>query len=80
MRTLVDIRDDQIAALDALAKAAKKPRAVIIRTAIDEYVGKNTAKAANDDKSWLDEAFGLWAKRGFKEDGLAYERRLRDEW
>lgn len=80
MRTLVDIKDDQIAALDALAKAAKKPRAVIIRAAIDEYVEKNAVKAANEDTSWLDAAFGLWAKRGFKEDGLAYERRLRDEW
>lgn len=77
MRTLVDIRDDQIAALDALAKASKKPRAVIIRAAISEYVEKNAAKVANDDKSWLDEAFGLW---GPGEDGLEYQRRLRAEW
>jgi len=26
----------------------------------------------------IDEAFGLWAGRG--EDGLAYQKRMRDEW
>jgi hypothetical protein len=26
----------------------------------------------------MDEAFGLWANR--KEDGLAYQQRMRDEW
>jgi hypothetical protein len=70
MRTLVDMRPEDVEALDAAARRAKKPRAALIREAISEYL----AKHAPPD---FDGAFGLW---GGKIDGLAYQRKIRAEW
>jgi predicted transcriptional regulator len=72
MRILVDATEAQVAALDKLAMQEKKPRAAVIRAAIDEYVARNRRKAA------LEDSFGIWGKDG--EDGLAYQERLRSEW
>jgi metal-responsive CopG/Arc/MetJ family transcriptional regulator len=71
MRTLVDLGDTQIEALDELSKKDKRSRASLIRQAIDEYLGKQRDKQAGD-------AFGLWGKR--KMDGLAYQEKVRNEW
>lgn len=71
MRTLVDLGDAQIEALDALSKAEKRSRAALIRQAIDEYLGKRRDEQEGN-------AFGLWGKR--KVDGLAYQKRVRSEW
>lgn len=71
MRTLVDIGDAQVRALDELAKAERKSRASLIRHAIDDYLAKRQAKRRED-------AFGLWGKH--KVDGLAYQRKVRGEW
>jgi predicted transcriptional regulator len=72
MRILVDADEGQVAALDALAKREKRPRAAVIRAAIDDYVARNKQPAP------LADSFGLWGKDG--EDGLAYQERLRSEW
>ncbi|AQR63241.1 CopG family transcriptional regulator [Brevundimonas sp. LM2] len=71
MRILVDANEEQVAALDALAKREKRPRAAVIRAAIDDYVARHQRQAVKD-------GFGLWGKDG--EDGLAYQERLRSEW
>ena len=71
MRTLVDLRDGQVEALDELAKAEKKSRASLIRQAIDDYLAKCHTQRRED-------AFGLWGKH--KVDGLAYQKRVRSEW
>lgn len=71
MRTLVDIGDSQVQALDELAKTEKKSRASLIRQAIDDYLAKRQAKRRED-------AFGLWGKH--KVDGLAYQKKVRGEW
>ena len=71
MRTLVDIRDSQVEALDELAKVEKKSRASLIRHAIDDYLARHHAKRRED-------AFGLWGKH--KTDGLAYQKKVRSEW
>jgi predicted transcriptional regulator len=71
MRTLVDLEDGQVEALDELAKAGKKSRASLIRQAIDDYLAKCRAQQRGD-------AFGLWGNR--KVDGLAYQKRVRREW
>ena len=71
MRTLVDIGDAQIQALDELSKKEKRSRAALIREAIDDYVGKRRGGRQGD-------AFGLWGKR--KVDGLAYQEKVRGEW
>ncbi len=72
MRILIDANEEQVAALDKLAKREKRPRAAVIRAAIDDYVARNKRAAA------LKDSFGLWGNDG--EDGLAYQERLRSEW
>jgi metal-responsive CopG/Arc/MetJ family transcriptional regulator len=71
MRTLVDLGDTQIQALDELSKKEKRSRAALIRQAIDDYLGKRRDEQESD-------AFGLWGKR--KVDGLAYQEKVRGEW
>ena len=71
MRTLVDLGDHQIHALDELSKKEKLSRAALIRRAIDDFLAKRHSKQEGD-------AFGLWGKR--KVDGLAYQEKVRGEW
>jgi metal-responsive CopG/Arc/MetJ family transcriptional regulator len=71
MRTLVDLGDTQIQALDELSKKEKRSRAGLIRQAIDDYLAKRHSKEESD-------AFGLWGNR--KMDGLAYQEKARREW
>ena len=44
MRTLVDLGDSQIQALDELSKKDKRSRAALIRQAIDDYLAKRHSK------------------------------------
>jgi predicted transcriptional regulator len=71
MRILVDLVDSKIEALDELAKAENKPRSVLIRQAVDDYLAKRRIKREG-------KAFGLWGNR--KVDGLAYQKKVRSEW
>ena len=56
MRTLVDLGEAQIEALDELSKKEKRSRAALIRQAIDDYLAKRRSKKESD-------AFGLWGNR-----------------
>ena len=71
MRTLVDLGDTQIQALDELSKKDKRSRAVLIRQAIDDYLAKRHNKQEGD-------AFGIWGKR--RVDGVVYQEKVRREW
>lgn len=71
MRTLVDLGDTQIQALDELSKREKRSRAALIRQAIDDYLAKRHSKPESN-------AFGLWGER--KVNGLAYQDKVRREW
>ncbi|MBP7240729.1 ribbon-helix-helix protein, CopG family [Amaricoccus sp.] len=70
MRTLVDLVDTQVRALDRLAKRQERSRAAVIREAVDAYLDRHGLADG-------DEAFGLW---GRDVDGLAYQERARSEW
>lgn len=70
MRTLVDIPDAQIEALDKLAAAKQVSRASLIREAVGELLDRQKDDAVRS-------GFGLWSN---EEDGLAVQRRLRSEW
>ena len=72
-RFLVDIPDDDLARIDAIARAEGRSRASVLREAVADYI-------AESSKDWLEAGFGLWAKYGFTEDGLEYQNRSRDEW
>ena len=71
MRTLVDIPEDDIEMLNELSAARRVSRSELVRSAITLYLRTNGSDLT-------DNAFGLWAAR--KEDGLAYQKRLRSEW
>lgn len=70
MRTLVDLPEDDLQALNRLGQRRQISRAKVIRLAVREFLDRH-AEAAKD------EAFGLW---GPGEDGLEYQQRLRSEW
>jgi metal-responsive CopG/Arc/MetJ family transcriptional regulator len=71
MRTLIDVGETQIRALDELSRREKRSRAALIREAIDDYLAKRRSQRDG-------QAFGLWGKR--KTDGLAYQEKVRREW
>lgn len=79
MRTIVDIPEDQIKALDVLGKKQDLSRAELVRRAVGQYLEAEQ----KSQKSKLDQYFGL-----FKDDptvfegldGLAWQRKMRAEW
>ncbi|MCM2404100.1 ribbon-helix-helix domain-containing protein [Rhizobium sp. S153] len=71
MRTLVDIDEKALAALDDIARRQRVSRASLIREAVSDLLLKRQGPA---DEA----AFGLWAEK--KVDGLAYQKALRQEW
>jgi hypothetical protein len=71
MRTLVDLPDPHIEALAALCARTNQKRAAVIRAAVAEYLERHGAKP-------IDIGFGLWDAA--REDGLAYQAKVRAEW
>lgn len=78
----MDIPEEQLVPLDALAKEERVSRAEMVRRAVAMLLASmatNTSK-----KSSFDEAFGLWADceehNGLPSDGVEYQRALRAEW
>ena len=71
MRTIIELPADQLQALDAISKRENISRAEAVRRAIAEHIQRH---GRGDSKR----AFGLWRDR--KEDGVAYQERLRREW
>ncbi len=70
-RILIDLSDDVIQRLDNLKKLRNQPRAELLREAIEQYLDQQSASIIRD-------ALGLWGNQ--QEDGLEYERKLREEW
>lgn len=71
MKTLIEIEDADIEALDAIAARSKQSRSALIRKAIGDFLAATNVNAK-------DEGFGLWGKR--KIDGMAYQKKIRAEW
>lgn len=71
MRIIIELSEEQLAALAAISSREKTSRAEIIRRAVGNYL-----REEQSDKGWS--AFGLWKKK--KIDALKYESRLRAEW
>ncbi len=73
VRTLIDLKDDDIAALDAEAKREGVSRAALMRQAIAEFLGRRRRPEGG--------GFGAWKKASKANiDGLACQERLRREW
>lgn len=71
MRTIIELPEEQIEALDGICRRERISRAEAIRRAVTLLVRERGVDARSG-------AFGLW--RGRRADGLEYERRLRREW
>ena len=71
MRTIIDLPQDQIAALDHL-RGSQRSRAALIREAVALYLAQQPTSFDNLP------AFGVWRDR--QVDSLLYEDTLRDEW
>jgi len=72
MRTIIDLPDRQVDALERISRSRKLSRAELIRQAVDRYLQEHLPGR--------DEAFGLWTREGVRQDGVTYQRRLRKEW
>ncbi|TCW85198.1 CopG family transcriptional regulator [Burkholderia sp. SRS-46] len=70
-RILVDLSDGQLDELAVIVETEHRPRAAIIRDAIDAYISQHK-------RPLTDDVFGLWKDRAV--DGLAYQEELRSEW
>lgn len=70
-RILIDLSDDVIQRLDNLKQIRNQPRAELLREAIELYLDQQSASVIRD-------ALGLWGNQ--QDDGLEYERKLREEW
>lgn len=71
MRTLIEIPDTDIKALDLLRQQRGESRSKLVRRAVREYLERNLQPEP-------ERAFGLWRDRD--DDGLDYQRKLRAEW
>ncbi|MEX9254571.1 ribbon-helix-helix protein, CopG family [Pseudenterobacter timonensis] len=70
-RILIDLSDEVIQRLDNLKRLRNQPRAELLREAIELYLDQQSTSVIRD-------ALGLWGNE--KDDGLVYERKLREEW
>jgi len=71
VRTIIELPQEQLDALESVCRRDGISRAEAIRRAIAHHVRDGRA-------STRDRAFGLW--RGRRLDGVTYQRRLRREW
>jgi metal-responsive CopG/Arc/MetJ family transcriptional regulator len=70
-RILIDLPDSQIEELAVLVEVEQRPRAAVIRDAIEAYISQHKPMLGAD-------VFGLWKSK--KVDGLEYQQQLRSEW
>ena len=74
MRNLVDIPDEDIEKLDALAAREKRSRAAAIRDAVKLYLVQNSG-----GKDWIARGAGYWKHRSDIGDAVEYQRALRED-
>jgi len=74
MRTLVDIPEEDVAKLDALARRQGKSRAAEIREAIKLHLVQNA-----DNNDWIARGAGYWKDRGDIGDAVEYQRAMRED-
>jgi metal-responsive CopG/Arc/MetJ family transcriptional regulator len=72
MRTIIEIPDNMLHALDIAREKQNCSRAAIIREAISAFLERNKHQTN------LNQSFGTWKDQ--KKDGLEYQEKLREEW
>ena len=76
-RILADIPDDDLSWLDRTAGEQGKSRAAVLREAVSTYRAQSQP---DNDKAWLDAAFGIWKDRTDIGDSVDWQRRERASW
>ncbi len=71
MRMTVNIPDEDIGALDELARISMSSREELIVSAVSNLLRPGSKPLPRD-------AFGAWG--GHAVDGLSFQRKLREEW
>lgn len=72
-RILLDLSDDVIKRLDDLKVQRNLPRAELLREAVEQYLERQDRA-----ETTISKALGHW--QGCEEDGVEYQRKLREEW
>jgi metal-responsive CopG/Arc/MetJ family transcriptional regulator len=72
MKVLIDLPGESVKALDEIARKHKSARVDVIRKFIQKALDEESAVS-------FEEAFGSWKKSPKSGDGVAFQRRLRDE-
>lgn len=72
-RILLDLSDEVIKRLDILKQQRNLPRAELLREAVEQYLEKQSQA-----ELMISGALGIWQE--CEEDGVEYERKLREEW
>jgi len=75
VRTIVDLPDEQILALDAYSKKYGVSRAEAVRRAVASFLPKRRHRRVDFRNH---PAFGSWKNRDV--DSVEYQRKLRAEW
>ncbi|HHH7925412.1 TPA: protein YiiF [Escherichia coli] len=70
-RILLDLSNEVIKQLDDLEVQCNLPRAELLREAVDQY-------QVNQSQTAISSVPGIW--QGSEEDGVEYQRKLREEW
>ncbi|CAD5638954.1 TPA: CopG family transcriptional regulator [Escherichia coli] len=70
-RILLNLSNELFKQLDDLEVQRNLPRAELLREAVDQYL-------VNQSQTARASAFGIW--QGSEEDGIEYQRKLREEW
>lgn len=75
-KTIVNLEPDDKAWLDQEARRRKLPMTELVRQAVHSYRLREQSRNRPELADVLQRTAGLW-RRG---DGLAWQKRLRDEW
>ena len=70
-RILLDLSDDVIKRLEDLKQQRNLHRAELLREAVEQYLERQA-------DTTISNALGIW--QGCEEDGVEFERKLREEW
>lgn len=70
-RILLDLSDEVIRRLDDLKQQRNLPRAELLREAVEQYLERQA-------ETTISNALGIW--QGCEEDGVEYQKKLREEW
>ena len=73
MRTLIDIPEDDIERLDALARQHNRSRAAEVREAVRAHL------RGRSGKDWIRRGYGYWRDREDIGDAVEYQRRIRQD-